>query len=651
MTGSPDRLPRGRVVLGAVALCFVLGLVAGWALFMAPPVRRIEDEGYALIMVREWVGRGHLYDQVFSQYGPVAVLWVGLPARVLGFELGYGSARLLNLVLCAAAAALTAPTVWRLTCNVWSTVAAQAASFSLLLVCLELGLHPAALTMALVAATLAGLVAVRPARLRRGDVWVGCLLGLLLLTKINVGLLVAAGVMWAMATHLRVDRWRTPLRVVADVALVAVGPVLLLSQLPAIRRLDELSGARGTGVAVLVCWAVLHVSAAAALVGAAHADRGEPSVAVRSVGRVALSAMASSAVVATLVLATGTSVGSLVNAILVRPLGQGEALTILPTMRLWLVAWLAAPVGIWWLTRRMAGAEVPPGAAVAVATTRLVVACLLLVSSTGRWPGRPLVPIVSDLGLEDALTPLAFMPLLAFVAVPSAVSGLSNRFERHALAAVAITHSLLAFPVAGAQLSLAVVLHVVVAMVIASDGIAELALVLGRLAPRARSAPEAASVALCVAALAGLVHSAQPWVENYRSSPPMPGPGPALGARTDLVSAEEFRWFTTASAHCGEVVSMPGLNWTYLITGRTPPTGYNATLWPSLLTHDEQLAVVAGLEHSEGPVCLLEDPGFVSSLEAANGAAPIGPLTDYLNEGFERIASHGSLVLSERREL
>jgi len=83
----------------------------------------------------------------------------------------------------------------------------------------------------------------------------------------------------------------------------------------------------------------------------------------------------------------------------------------------------------------------------------------------------------------------------------------------------------------------------------------------------------------------------------------------------------------------------------YIWTEMAPPTGMNATAWPTLFDAAQQRQVVDETNDIEG-LCLLRNQGIAEFWSA--GPVPPGPLVENLKQGFEPIATFGSYELLRR---
>lgn len=583
------------VIVGAVLL--VPGYLAMFSQFL-----EFDDEGYLLVTLSEFARRGALYDQVYSQYGPFYYVVFGLPARVLGLDWGMTAGRVIQLGTWIAISVLVGLVVVRLTRRIGFAVLAELLAFFLLESLIKEPMHPGALLTLLVVGLVALQAVVRPSRPAVADIASGAVVAALVLTKVNVGafalLTLGITVLASSAGWRRHRVWRGAI----DLAIVAIGPLLLLS-----------NGREAWKVA----YASVYVVAAVAVVVVSRSwdDRAvdAPPFDLRRLGA---GALGTAVVTLGAAIATGTTPSALVAAVVTRPAALAQyhtvVLEIAPVALLWLLA-----IPAYLLLRRArpsrgprAGPLVSPRAS---GSMRIVAGLALVATVFGLVPGA-----------EVLLAPLAVLAL-----VPRTVDrGGIDPTARRLLVAMAVTNLLQAYPVAGTQVSLSLLLPLVCAVVVVSDGVTE-----WRAAEQREPQPWGAyvpvlAVGVLVAVLFGNGQAYfSGWIDRYANDVAVGLPG------TDLIrlppdQVASLTWVAdTVRARC-DVVFAEGFNSFHLFSGRKPVTGYNATIWRILLNDREQQAVVDGLRASPGPVCTIRPH---SGLVAGAGPPP-GPLSRYLDE-------------------
>ena len=185
---------------------------------------------------------------------------------------------------------------------------------------------------------LANVAVLRPRRPLPSDLLSGVLLGMVVLTKVNVGamlLLPLAYVAVAEAPGAAGRRWRRGV----GVGALLLGPALFAFQLPAIRDLPPPTPLTAFNRPItLVYWGVLYVVSAAVTLWFAGAwSSANPTISGLAsdrrpgpvLSRMLLGAASASALIVGAVLLRGTSPRRLGEGVLIRPGGQARALTIL----------------------------------------------------------------------------------------------------------------------------------------------------------------------------------------------------------------------------------------------------------------------------------------------------------------------------------
>lgn len=611
-------------------------LRSGWFRYATGSFPRVDDGGYMVLVIEGWRSKGGLYDQVFSQYGPFHVLFFGGPLKVFDVTLTAELGRMITLGLQTATSVAIAIAVRSITRSIGAAVAAQIVSFVIGNSLAWVPLHPGGLIMALIAALFVNVAVVRPKVPRSSDLATGALLAALLLTKINVGGMVLAAVLFTMAQARSSALSRRWVRGALTVGVVIMGPVLFLSHLGVLRASPILASPfiDTDPTAVILCWSVLYVAAALAAVTAARSRSpevdGSPTVRLVTIGFLATGIVACGAV-----LLRGTSVSGLIDGVVVRPTGQAGVLAFLPPLSPTMFLWIPGVIGMIWAFERLRSASdtVP---LVFSGVLRVVAAGLLLMHT----------PFVPD---SWALTTnrLAFLPLAALVAVPTDRSGSEAAMTaRRLLAVLAVTHSLHAFPVAGAQMQWAVWLSAVAGVVIGRDGLDDL---MAANPAHARLDRPMAMLGLTVVSYVGLssiIQETDASRQVYDTGVQVDIPG-MTRLRMGRPMATTLEWVSQATRDCDLLISYPGMGWTNLASGTPTPTGYNTTLWNGLLNEHEQEKTVAVMEQTNGPVCFIHDfPNVAWTFDAQGG----GTLLDYLaSSRFEFVDEFDGLTLMVKR--
>jgi hypothetical protein len=171
-----------------------LAVCGYWLLFTRFVV--YDDEGYVLWSLRSYFEDGGLYTKVYSQYGPFLFAFYDGLHRLFGLKFDNTTGRLLTLFYWICSCALAAWFAWRQTRSTLAAGGTAVLTFGTLLIMINEPIHPGGL-LALLAAIggVGGAVAIERERPFIFGLLTGGIGAVMLLTKINVGafLLIAAG--------------------------------------------------------------------------------------------------------------------------------------------------------------------------------------------------------------------------------------------------------------------------------------------------------------------------------------------------------------------------------------------------------------------------------------------------------------------------
>ncbi len=226
MSGIPAFARRPVVGIAAYCAVALVGAVAAYyALFSS--FSPYDDEGYVLVSLHNFIDGGNLYDQVYSQYGPLYHQLFGALFGITGLDTTNDNARYVVLVLWIAVATGYGLLAERLSGNRWVGVAAQIVAFGALGFMTAEPMHPIGLTTVLVFALFAAAVWSRGER-TPAYVCLGVAVGALAMVKINMGALAFVGVLAAGLLTLTPPRHRRRAQIAAAV-LLALAPIVLLA--------------------------------------------------------------------------------------------------------------------------------------------------------------------------------------------------------------------------------------------------------------------------------------------------------------------------------------------------------------------------------------------------------------------------------------
>lgn len=569
-----------------------------------------DDEGYVLITYQQFNTGGRLYTDIFSQYGPWPYLYHWIAGFVSQGPLTHALGRGLTAVHWVACALAGGFIAGRLSGSRSSTLVTSLLTFGLLWQMCSEPSHPGGLIAVMLA--LAGLAAVISLQQARWHV-LGAVLGvtgaLLLLTKINIGLLFVAG---AGAALLHLTAWPTQgqrfARLVGTAGLIAVPWGLMGTRLaePWVLSFATLMTLALSGV----LW--LHRPTGAALLPV----RLWITTAGAFLGTVA-------AVTATLAL-RGTPPVALFHAVLLAPLQHPASFMV--DLAWPSTVWIAVAVSGGLVVR--AGSELRTHGAVGELTRRLALAGRLIavaffVWHAASWP--TLTGVSRFLMWSLPLLPVFLIPLRreAETAAPADQAAL---FFATVLALPQVLH---AFPVAGSQMGWGSFML----LPLFAWGLHDAWQTLAEYVPRWRSRlPITAWTLLLGVGLGQLGLLLQTGWQRYHGAKPIDLPG-AADIRPGDDARLTLRLMTlNAAIHADVLFSYPGMFSYNLWSGVPTPTTRNATHWFWLLDDEAQQRIVEKLRTTPRSAIISND-GFDDYLlkQRVPSRGPLRPMltTDY----------------------
>ena len=418
-----------------------------------------DDEGYLLLTYKNFLAGGRLYDDVFSQYGPWPYVYHQLVTTILHQPLTHMLGRNLTAVHWTLCALLCGLTVGRITKRTVTAVSATLITFGLLWQMDQEPSHPGSLIAAMLAAATIAIVS-----LHSSDRWnwlgatVGLTGALLILTKINVGLLFITGVgVGALRLTAWSERWRRPGAILATVGLLAVPWCLMAKKL---------------GEPWVLNFAIQFTAAAAGLLWVTPPSTFARLIPPRTWAVTIWTFLVTLVIVTGIVCGQGTSLPALLQTVLINPLRQ-------PGSFMFGFTWLPEvwPVAIvCWLTTLRAGWELRQRETVSRATRFIVIALRLIALLFFMFNAWTWLTINGVTGFM-----VFCLPLLPVFLIPLEVNSSNRNYAGILLATcIALPQVLHAFPVAGSQLGWGTFLFVPVMII----GLNEAWIVLGREAPR-----------------------------------------------------------------------------------------------------------------------------------------------------------------------
>ena len=610
---------RARAVIVYGALVVACAVAAYYALFSQFAV--YDDEGTLLTTLSAFA-KGHtLYDQIYTPYGPFYYEVFGGFFALTGKSVSTDASRLIVVAVWTSLSLLFGLAAHRITGRLALGAAGMALAFAALQALTNEPMHPVGLSLVLISA-LTLVVVTTPTR---APVWGGlaggAIAGALLLTKVNLGVFViAAGVLAAVFTvpALRRRTW-----IWAPIALAYLAMPLIL--------MGSDFGYEATRAFIVVATA-----GSVALVIAGYGES-QPLVAVPEVERWLRWAVAgligAIVLIVAVILATGTSVSALWQDTVVQALRQSDIFT-LPIK-------FPASAPVWAIGSVFAAA----------AAVRLRLAGL----SGSAWgavgrlaAGLTIWMSVFRLPPFDGGSPIWLGMSLAWVAALDPADGVRRprlALARLLLPAMAVALTLQAYPVAGTQVSAALVTFVAVGAICIADGWSVLeARAAGRDPAASIRLPVVATMAAAALAVAfiwsGVINYGLAAAKHYRDEPAMP----IGGAMRLHVPADQLNTYVQLAqlirgTHCTALVGLPSANSLYLWTFMDPPLPTLPGAWMTQLDNKLQQQVVDEVRRSPRPCAIRNDAllGFWTK----GKAPPNSPLVRYIENGFAPTHSIG----------
>lgn len=577
-----------------------------------------DDEGYVLISIRNYLSGLRLYDDVFSQYGPWPFVYHELITGMLRTDLTHSLGRALTVFHWVATALLCGGLSWRLTRSQLAAVVSALLVFGLCWQNTSEPSHPGS-HISLLVALAAFLVCTLPDTRRPVAVYasLGIILGLLLLTKINVGLLLAAGLGCFVLRYTPwTEKWHRAALLVAGAGLLALPWVLIGRQL---------------GRPAMLCLAIQFTLAAAGFLWVTPAGRPGAGLPRRAWLAVMVAALATLCVVCFHVWQHGTRAATLLDAILVSPLRMPAnfVVALIWYPEAWLLAGLGA-AAVFQAGREIRAEGRPNRFSLWAVTGLRAITLAIFVLHCREWP--------SYFGIFHFAA--YCLPLLPVFLVPLAKTTDGPRsLARWGVAAVALPQVLHVFPVAGSQMAWATFLCVPLLVA----GVFDLGAVVPQLLPRTGRPLIRIGAILLLVATAGqfglLVHTG--WL-RYTQSRPLDLPG-AGDIRLDGRTRQTFRLLNlNAVVHADLLFSRQGMFSHNIWSGIPTPTAQNATHWFWLLNDARQKEIAARLAAT--PRTALITSHSLDEFMVKEGIPVTGPLQDFLQGHYRPLFAYGDFT-------
>jgi len=619
------RLRFAFAAVGFAAITVLLAMIAHPKMFtgFAP----YDDEGYMLTALKSYVNHGHLYDDVFTQYGPFYYEWWGGIFSLFGIAVTHDAGRNVVTVLWVLSSLVFGLSILRITGSILLGLGTQILTFSALEVLTNEPMHPVSSIALMLAAIVAISTFVGTGRSRWAMGLLGAVVAALVLTKINVGAFAAVSVALACAVSYQQLWGRRWPRILVELVFVAIPVLLMLS------KYDE-GWARHYSV---------HVFATAlAAVIALRAAR----PARREVGelRWLIGGFAALVVVSCVaIIATGTSVHGLIDGAILQPLRQSDAFTIPMLLSKREYAFDLIAVGgalaYWYAARRRRRGEPSPAWLALGSVFAIVVGLTMAFSVVGQ-----LLPFNdrSLTGFQLSMLPFVWVGLAR---TTSEEEPGKFAFARLLLPLLAVLQGLHGYPVAGSQTLLAVVLVIPVGALCVANGAQGLARLVSDDADRVALLGFGALVTVVLAWFVLVTFVRDPFQSArgvYHTTTRLNLPG---SRDVHLFTAEEAHLYEAVAGamreNCTQTQMEPGMDSFYLWTEEEPPS-LTATGWETLFDDERQEQVIEDIAPIEG-LCLLRN-----NERAAGWGLSEGPLVKYLESGFKLIGKWGEYELLRR---
>ena len=621
--GGNRRLRFVVALLGFAVVTVLLALIAHPKMFNGFSV--YDDEGYMLTALKSFVNHGHLYDDVFTQYGPFYYDFWGGFFSLFGIGVTHDSGRTVVMVLWVLSSLVFGLSILRLTGSILLGLGTQILPFAALEVLINEPMHPVSSIALMLALIVAISTFVGSGRSRWAMGLLGAVIAALVLTKINVGVFAVVSLALACAVSYQQFWGRRWPRIVVEVVFVAI-PVLLMAS-----KFDE-GWARHYSV---------HVFATAlAVVIALRAVRPAQRQ-IRELRWLVVGFLAIVVVSCLGVIATGTSIHGLIEGVIRQPLRQSDAFTLpmLLSKRLYAFDLISVGGALAFLYASRRRVEHGPVWVALGSVFAILVGLLMAFSVVGQ-----LLPF-NDRGLTGyELSMLPFVWVALATTSPEEQEG-RFAFARILLPALAALQGLHGYPVAGSQTLLSVVLVVPVGALCVGNGVRGLSRLTAADPDRLALIGFGAVVVVVLGWFVAATYVRDPLKQSrgaYHTGYELNLPG---SHSIHLGNPEEVELYENIShaidENCKATQMEPGMDSFYLWSGQEPPS-LTATGWETLFDDERQEQVIKDLDPIEG-LCLLRNKE-----RAAGWGLGEGPLVKYLEGGFTLIGKWDEYELLRR---
>jgi hypothetical protein len=563
------RLSRACGPLLLLALAILLSAAAFYT--TCSNFESYDDTGFLMLTQKTFFAGHPLYDQTFTQYGPAYYAWQQFVHQVLRVPLSHDSTLLFTAGSWVLISLLCGAYVGRVTRNIFMTALTSFTVFYVLTVLRKSPGHPQELCSLLLAGILLASSFLTGGRAGRTVLGlIGFLIGLLSMTKPNLGAFAALGA-WVALGNLAVSKTARRILFGTGALVAVVAPVALMRH-----NLAE----AGT-------YCLLESGAVLLLVGQLAVASPQRILTWKDLAVPAVGFFAALLLCVAYALASGTSVGGLIQGLVLQHLHFDKAFYVSPKFG-WkeVIVSLVLASAVWWATR--------PGRDGQKA---------LWISAIARCAIAPVMLVLIIL-MEPAISP-AFvwcLPMVAACLFPSLHRSKSpaELLPRQLGVSLAVLNSLGGYPVFGAQGSLSFILLVPIAMVWAMDGLRHGPRPIGKLEPFA-SDPKAGWALSCMATL-GILWLGFPLVGRAGKAYHRLQPSGLRGSQLLRLPGKQADFYRqiieTTRAHGQAFFTMPGVGSLHFWAAKDPPTTWNAGAWMILFDEKQQSKLIQDLENT-----------------------------------------------------
>lgn len=589
----------------SLALIAVMSVVFGITalLIINTTFMMYDDEGYVLLSYRNFIAGQRLYDDIFSQYGPVPYLYNWTVSLLLHSPFTHILGRGLTAFHWTLCALLSCAVCLRLTGSRIGGLIGGLATFGLLWQLACEPSHPGGLICMILAVSVYAVCCFNESRR-----WhllaatLGLTAALLSLTKINIGAFFIAGSGAGLLLLTRwPERWRPSAFALAGLGLLVLPWALMWG------RLDHSS---------FLILALQFSLGILGLLWLLSADRTDPSIPPRTWMTGLVVFVIVTAFICLLLTVRGTEMRSLVKAVLLDPLRHPAhfQLPIRWPDSIWPVTAISLSVALisGWEMRRHGA--IKPRTRLLVSILRIGVA-LFFVWEIQRWPTLLGAGFFATHAL--ALLPLFLIPLYGKKMAQGMIW----------VALIAFTQVLHVYPVAGSQMGWGSFLMIPVFVA----GLHAVWTLKPRYAKALRLLPAGLVIAACFPV--GLL--LQTGWERYRTSRPLDLPG-AEGIRVNDATRQILRLLTlNAGIHADTLFSRPGMFSYNIWSGVPTPSSKNATHWFWLLDDSDQQEIIGRLAAAPHPAMISSK--FLEDFLVRIGVPLTSPLQDYFATHYKSL--------------